>query len=112
MGVNEGTASSWKGGEGMFKCGLCVMKDVVDVRNENEKLKQEMVRMKNENVTTWAAIAKRMTYEKTTGIYGRNLLVTYGKCLSMAVPAMSTRPRTSALRMPSTHPVIRHANHR
>ena len=23
----------WKGGEGMFKCGLCVMKDVVEVRN-------------------------------------------------------------------------------
>ena len=30
---------------------------------------------------------------------------------SMAVPAMSTRPRTSALQMPSTHP-IRNANHR
>ena len=30
-----------------------------------------------------------------------------GAC-SMAVPAVSTRPRTSALRMPSTHP----ANHR
>ena len=27
---------------------------------------------------------------------------TDGAC-SMAVPAMSTRPRTSALRMPSTH---------
>ena len=25
---------------------------------------------------------------------------------------MSTRPRTSALRMPSTHPAIRNANHR
>ena len=30
----------------------------------------------------------------------------------MAVPAMSTRPWTSALRMPSTHPTIRNANHR
>ena len=36
---------------------------------------------------------------------------TEGAC-SMAVPAMSTRPRTSALRMPSTHPAIRNANHR
>ena len=26
--------------------------------------------------------------------------------------AMSTRPRTGALRMPSTHPAIRNANHR
>ena len=32
---------------------------------------------------------------------------TEGAC-SMAVPAMSTKPRISALRMPSTHP----ANHR
>ena len=30
----------------------------------------------------------------------------------MAVPVMSIRPRTSALRMPSTHPAIRNANHR
>ena len=36
---------------------------------------------------------------------------TEGAC-SMAVPAMSTRPRTSALQMPSTHPAIRNANHR
>ena len=35
---------------------------------------------------------------------------TEGAC-SMAVPAMSTRPRTSALRMPSTHPTIRNANY-
>ena len=35
---------------------------------------------------------------------------TEGACL-MAVPVMSTRPRTSALRMPSTHPAIRNANH-
>ena len=34
-----------------------------------------------------------------------------GAC-SMAVPAVSTRPRTSALRMPSTHPAIGNANHR
>ena len=31
---------------------------------------------------------------------------TEGAC-SMAVPAMSTRPGTSALRMPSTHTAIR-----
>ena len=36
---------------------------------------------------------------------------TEGAC-TMAVPAMSTRPRTIALRMPSTHPAIRNANHR
>ena len=36
---------------------------------------------------------------------------TEGTC-SKAVPAMSTRPMTSALRMPSTHPAIRNANHR
>ena len=35
---------------------------------------------------------------------------TEGAC-SMAVPVMSTRPRTSALRMPPTHPAIRKANH-
>ena len=37
--------------------------------------------------------------------------ITEGAC-SMAVPAMSTRPRTSALRMPSTHPAIWNANYR
>ena len=36
---------------------------------------------------------------------------TEGACW-MAVPAMSPRPRTSALRIPSTHPVIRNANYR
>ena len=36
---------------------------------------------------------------------------TEGSC-SMAVPAMSTRLRTSALPMPSTHPAIRNVNHR
>ena len=36
---------------------------------------------------------------------------TDGAC-SMAVPAMSTRPRTSVLRMHSTHPAIKNANHR
>ena len=40
---------SWKGGEGMFKCGLCVKKNVVGDRNENEKLKREMEQMKNED---------------------------------------------------------------
>ena len=36
---------------------------------------------------------------------------TEGAC-SMTVPAMSKRPRTSALRMNSTHPAIMNANHR
>ena len=36
---------------------------------------------------------------------------TEGTC-SMAVPAMSTRPRTGALRMPSTRSAIRNANNR
>ena len=69
----------WKGSEGIFKCGLCVMKDVVEVRNENEKLKRQMEHMKNEddkrkeagmyenneNVKIWATIAKRIKNEKT-----------------------------------------------
>ena len=68
--VSMKVPDGWKGGEGMFKCGLCVMKDVVEVRNENEKLKQQMEQMKNEdenneNVKTWATIAKRLTNEKT-----------------------------------------------
>ena len=36
---------------------------------------------------------------------------TEGAC-SMAAPAMSTRPRTSALRMPSTHSTLGNVNHR
>ena len=69
----------WKGGDGRFKCGLCVMKDVVEVRNENVNLKRQMEQMKNEddkrkeagvyekneNVNTWATIVKRLTNEKT-----------------------------------------------
>ena len=34
-----------------------------------------------------------------------------GAC-SMLVPAMSTRPKTSPLRRPSTHPAIKNTNHR
>ena len=66
----------WKWGECMFKCVLCVMKDVVEVWNENDKLKQQRkneddkrkeagVYEKNDNVKTWATIAKRLTNEKT-----------------------------------------------
>ena len=33
----------------MVKCGRCVMKDVVEVRNENENLKREIELMKNED---------------------------------------------------------------
>ena len=40
----------WKGGECRFECGLCVMKDVVEVRNENENLKRQMEQMKNEEI--------------------------------------------------------------
>ena len=39
-------------------------------------------------------------------------LWTYERILHDSGPAMSTRPRTSALRMPSTHPAIRNANNR
>ena len=39
----------WKGGEGIFKCGLCVLKDVVEVRKENEKLKRDMEQIKKED---------------------------------------------------------------
>ena len=77
--VSMRVPDGWKGGEGRFKCGLCVMKDVVEVRNENENLKRQMEQMKNEddkrkeagvyekneNVNTWATIAKRLTNEKT-----------------------------------------------
>ena len=34
------------------------------------------------------------------------------RACSMVAPAMTTRPRTSTLRMPSTHLAIRNANHR
>ena len=35
--VSMRVPDGWKGGEGMLKCSLCVMKDVAVVRNENEK---------------------------------------------------------------------------
>ena len=74
MRVPEG----WKG-DGVFKCGLCVMKEVVEVKRENENLKHEVevlknedtkrkdagIYEKNEDVKTWATIAKRITNEKT-----------------------------------------------
>ena len=81
MRVPEG----WKG-DGVFKCGLCVMKEVVEVKRENEKMKRENDNLKhevevlknedtkrkdagiyekNEDVKTWATIAKRITNEKT-----------------------------------------------
>ena len=77
--VSMRVPDGWKGGDGRFKCGLCVMKDVVEVRNENDNLKRQMEQMKNEddkrkeagvhekneNVNTWATIAKRLTNEKT-----------------------------------------------
>ena len=43
------------------------------------------------------------------------MLIMWGpteEACSMAVPGMSTRPMTSALRIHSTHPAIRKANHR
>ena len=69
----------WKGGEGMFKCVFCAMKDVVEFRNENEKSKRQMEQMKNEddirkeagvnekneNIKTLAIITKRLPNEKT-----------------------------------------------
>ena len=81
MKVPEG----WKG-DGVFKCGLCVMKEVVEMKRENGKVKCEnenlkhevevlknedtkridvVIYEKNENVTTWTTIAKRITDEKT-----------------------------------------------
>ena len=41
MRVPEG----WKGG-GVFKCGLCVMKEVVEMKRENEKMNVKM-KMRN-----------------------------------------------------------------
>ena len=66
MRVPEG----WKG-DRVFKFGLCVMKEVVEVTRENEKLKREVKVMKNdksnkkktgvyekyENIRTWTTIA-------------------------------------------------------
>ena len=60
----------WKGGEGIFKCGLCMMKDVVKVRNENEKLKQDMEQMKKEDDNS-----------KETGEYENNENVKHGQPL-------------------------------
>ena len=42
---------------------------------------------------------------------GRPWGPTEGAC-SMAVPIISTRPRTNVLRMPSTHPAFGNDNHR
>ena len=56
----------WKGGEGRFKCGLCVMKDVVEVRNENENLKRQM---KNEDYKR-----KKRVCMKRMLIHGQPLL--------------------------------------
>ena len=81
MRVPEG----WKG-DGVFKCGLCVMKEVVEMKRENEKMKLENENLKhevevlknedtkrkdagiyekNDNVKTWTTITKRITDEKT-----------------------------------------------
>ena len=43
MRVPEG----WKG-DGVFKCGLCVMKEVVEVKREIEKMKRENENLKHE----------------------------------------------------------------
>ena len=84
MGINEG-AEGWKG-DVVFKCGLCVMKEVVERKRANEKMKRENENVKhevevlknedtkrkdagiyekNDNVKTWETIAKRITDEKT-----------------------------------------------
>ena len=43
MRVPEG----WKG-DGVFKCGLCVTKEVVEVKRKNEKMKRENENLKHE----------------------------------------------------------------
>ena len=74
MGINEGARGLERGG--VFKCGLWVMKEVVEVIRENENLKREVEGIMNEdakrkevgvyeNVKTWATIAKRITNERT-----------------------------------------------
>ena len=75
--VSMRAPEGWKG-DGVFTCGLCVMKEVGEVKRENENLKHEVellinedtkrkdagIYEKNENVKTWAIIAKRITAEK------------------------------------------------
>ena len=76
----------------------------------NEQISQ----MEAENKRRWEEM---ITLTDLTGYIrkawqtNRNVGTYRGSCM-MAVPAMSTRPRTSALRVPSTHPAIRNANHR
>ena len=56
-----------------------------------------------------------MCFERTDStLFDKDVQVigpTQGAC-SLAVLAINTRPMTSALRMPSTHPAIRNTNHR
>ena len=76
------------------------------------------IRNKINNSKSWCKILynemlshslwQSLQFAYNLGTYGRSLL-DGGPC-SMAVPAMITRPRTSALRMPSTHPAIRIQN--
>ena len=49
--VSMRVPDGWKEGEGMLKWGLCVMQELVEVRNENEKLERDMELMKNTHVT-------------------------------------------------------------
>ena len=72
--------------DGVFKCGMCMMKEVVEVKRENDQLKRENEHLKrelevmknedakrkeagayekNEYVKTRAIIAKRLTDERT-----------------------------------------------
>ena len=44
--VSMRVPDGWKGGEDRFKCGLCVMKDVVEVRNENLKRHHTLAALK------------------------------------------------------------------
>ena len=65
MKVPEG----WKG-DGLFKYGLCVMKEVVEVKRENDNLKHEVEVLKNDD-----------TKRKDVGIYEKNENVNPGQPL-------------------------------
>ena len=69
----------WSGEKDKFRCGVCMVKEMMKLKREIEDLKTKMVCMKSideerkeagvyegrESLKTWANMAKRLTNEKT-----------------------------------------------